>query len=257
VLEIEQPEIPEVPEVPEAPPAPTFFDRLAKALQPVVDFFSVIARALIFSAVAVLVGLVLPKQTTLVRETIGEQPVLSGGFGLLSVGVFVAAIIVLALLSITVILIPLTISLIVLLSLAFTLGIVYGLIAVGGEFGRRIMIAAKQEWTTTLQTAVGGFSMAFLLGLLSYGLWGVIGGLLWTLVGAIGLGSVLLTRFGTQPYIPSDQRSAPSGKNKDGADQINDDAETLVMEAIELAEAPEEDIPEVSEDDPGEEPESE
>ena len=115
----EMPEIPEVPEVPQILAEPTFFDRLSRALQPVVSFFSVIARALIFSAVAVLVGLVLPKNTTMVRETIEEQPVLSGGFGLLSVGVFVAAIIMLALLSITVILIPLTVSLIVLLSLAF------------------------------------------------------------------------------------------------------------------------------------------
>ncbi|MFN2144263.1 MAG: hypothetical protein ACK2T7_02870, partial [Anaerolineales bacterium] len=231
---------PELPAV--TPSEPTFFDRVARALQPVVSFFSVIARALIFSAVAVLVGLVLPKNTTLVRETIEEQPVLSGGFGLLSVGVFVAAIIMLALLSITVILIPLTVSLIVLLSLAFMLGIVYGLIAVGGEAGRRIMIAAKQEWTPTLQTALGAFSMAFLLGLLSLGLWGFLGGLLWTLTGAIGLGAVLLTRFGTQRYVPTAQRETAGAQISAGEELLDELVEDDAIEPV---------------DDPGEEPASE
>lgn len=236
VPEIEQPEMPEPPEVPDITiPEPDFFDRMARAMQPVVSFFSVIARALIFSAVSVLVGLVLTNNTTVVRKTIEEQPALSGGFGILSVGVFVAAIIMLALLSITVILIPLTVSLIVLLSMAFTLGSVYGLIAVGGELGRRIMVAAKQDWTPTLQTAIGAFSMAFLLGLLSLGLWGFFGGLLWTLVGAVGLGAVLLTRFGTQPYMPAAQREAAMTEKAGGKSLLDDLAD---MDAVEPVDEP-------------------
>ncbi len=92
------------------------------------------------------------------------------------------------------------------------------------------MIAAKQEWTTTLQTALGAFSMAFLLGLLSLGLWGVIGGLLWTLTGAIGLGAVLLTRFGTQQYVSTAQRQAAMTQGTGGEDLLDepgiDDAKT-------------------------------
>ena len=208
---IDVPEIPEPNiEIPEFPSQePTFFDRFLQGMQPVFSFFAVIARALIFSAVAVLIGLVLPKQSQIVRETIEAQPVLSGGFGLLSVGVFVAAVVMLSLLSITVILIPLTIPLIVLLSLALALGLLFGLVVMGSEIGRRMMAAFKQNWTPTLQTALGSFSMAFVLGLLSIGLWGFMGGLLWTLIGAVGLGSVLLTRFGTQRYtggeVPADE----------------------------------------------------
>jgi len=164
---IDVPEIPEpgidIPEV--TPPEPTFFDRFLEGMQPVISFFAVIARALIFSAVAVLVGLVLPKHSQIVRETIEAQTVLSGGFGLLSVGVFIAAVVMLSLLSITVILIPLTIPLIVLLSLALSLGLLFGLVAMGSDIGRRMMFAFKQTWTPTLQTAVGSFSMAFILGL--------------------------------------------------------------------------------------------
>lgn len=202
IPQIDVPGIPEpgieIPEI--TPPEPTFFDRFLQGMQPVFSFFAVIARSLIFSAVAVLIGLVLPKQSQVVRETIEAQPVLSGGFGLLSVGVFVAAVVMLSLLSVTVILIPLTVPLIVLLSLALSLGLLFGLVVMGSEIGRRMMTAFKQNWTPTLQAALGSFSMAFILGLLSIGLWGFMGGLLWTLVGAIGLGSVLLTRFGTQRY---------------------------------------------------------
>jgi hypothetical protein len=254
VPEIEEPEMPEMPEMPDIPAepiSPTFFDRMAKALQPVVSFFSVIARALIFSAVAVLVGLVLPKNTTVVRQTIEQQPVLSGGFGLLSVGVYLAAVIMLALLSITVILIPLTVSLIVLLSLALGLGLGYGFVAVGGEAGRRIMVAAKQEWTPTLKTAIGTFSMAFLLGLLSLGLWGFLGGLLWTLTGAIGLGSVLLTRFGTQVYVSTAEREAAKAK-KTGGENLIEDQEETVDDAEEPADPVSTEEGPVEEESPGE-----
>ena len=212
---IDVPEIPEPDtEIPEFPSQePTFFDRFLQGMEPVFSFFAVIARSLIFSAVAVLIGLVLPKQSQIVRETIEAQPVLSGGFGLLSVGVFVAAVVMLSLLSITVILIPLTVPLIVLLSLAFALGLLFGLVVMGNEIGRRMMAAFKQNWTPTLQTALGSFSMAFVLGLLSIGFWGFMGGLLWTLIGAIGLGSVLLTRFGTQRYTGSAKPGKPKAES--------------------------------------------
>jgi hypothetical protein len=223
IPEIDAPELPEAPEAPvppSVPDKPDFIDRVSTGLQPVIRFFATIARALVFSAVAVLVGLVLPRHSQVVRETIADQPVLSGGFGLLSVAVFIAVVIVLALLSITVILIPITVASIVLLSLALVLGLMFGLMAVGADVGRRMMVALKQEWTPMLQMALGNFSLTFILGLLSIGLWGFLGGLLWTVVGAVGLGAVLLTRFGTQDYVPASQRqvSVPIDEGEISAD---------------------------------------
>lgn len=199
IPEIQQPDIPSIPELPQR----TFGNNVSRALQPVVSFFATLARALVFSAVSVLAVLVMPKHSKRVRSVIEEKPVLSGGFGLLSVVVFTAAVVMLALLSITVILIPLTVPLIILLSLALVLGLLFGVIAAGAEVGRRMMIAFKQNWTPTLQMAIGSFSLSFILGLLSLGLWSAFGGLLWTVVGAMGLGSVLLTRFGTREYVPA------------------------------------------------------
>lgn len=204
IPEIDIPEIPDIPE-PGTPPTPsrepTFFDNVSQALRPVVSFFGALARALVFSAVAVLIFLVVPKHGHRVSQAIEEYPVLSGGFGLLSVAVFTAAVVVLSLLSITVILIPLTVPAIILLSLALVLGLVFGLIAVGADVGRRMMTAFKASWSSTLQVAIGSFSLSFVLGLLSIGLWSFFGGLLWTVVGAVGLGSVLLTRFGSRRYV--------------------------------------------------------
>lgn len=210
IPEIDIPDIPEPNTPPVVPQEPTFFDRLSESLRPVISFFAALARALVFSAVAVLIFLVVPKHGSRVSEAIENYPVLSGGFGLLSVAVFTAAVVMLSLLSVTVILIPLTIPAIILLSLALVLGLLFGLIAVGADVGRRMMKGFKQNWSSTLQVAIGSFSLAFVLGLLSIGLWSFLGGLLWTVVGAVGLGSVLLTRFGTRTYVSASRSSGSS-----------------------------------------------
>ena len=200
IPQIDLPEnVPSLPEVSE----PSFSNNVSRALQPVVSFFTTLARALVFSAVSVLALLLMPKQGRRVSHTIELNPKLAGGFGLLSVAVFITAVVMLALLSITVILIPVTVPLIILLSLALALGLLFGMIAAGAEVGRRMMIALKQTWSSTLQIAIGSFSLSFVLGLLSVGLWGVLGGLLTAVVSAMGLGAVLLTRFGTRDYVPS------------------------------------------------------
>lgn len=212
IPEIDIPEISDIDPPPVEPSTPTVVDNVSNALRPVVSFFAALARALVFSAVAVLAFLIAPQQGGRVSRTIETNPVLTGGFGLLSVAVFTAAVVMLALLSITVILIPLTVPAIILLSLALAIGLLFGLIAAGAEVGRRIMNAFKQEWSTVLRVSVGSFSLAFILGVLSLGLWGFLGSVLWMVVGAIGLGAVLLTRFGTRDYIPAAERAAPAPK---------------------------------------------
>lgn len=212
IPEITAPETPATPEVPQTPQSP-FFTGVSTALRPVVQFFAALARALVFSAVAVLVFLIVPQHSSRVSKAIQTNPVMTGGFGLLSVAVFTAAVVMLALLSITVILIPLTVPAIILLSLALALGLMFGLISAGAETGRRMMLAFKQSWSVTLQVAVGSFSLSFVLGLLSIGLWSFLGSLLWMAVGAMGLGSVLVTRFGTRTYVSPTPAGAAAGED--------------------------------------------
>jgi len=203
-VNIELPEdVPSIPEITQ----PSFTNNVSRALQPVLSFFTTLARALVFSAVSVLALLLMPKNGKRVRTALEGNPGLSGGFGLLSVAVFVTAVVMLALLSITVILIPVTIPMIIVLSLALALSLLFGLMAAGAEVGRRMMNALKQTWSPTLQIAIGSFSLSFVLGLLSIGLWGVLGGLMTAVVSAMGLGAVLLTRFGTRDYVPAAKSS--------------------------------------------------
>jgi hypothetical protein len=101
-----------------------------------------------------------------------------------------------------------------------------------------MMKGFKQNWSSTLQVAIGSFSLAFVLGLLSIGLWSFLGGLLWTVVGAVGLGSVLLTRFGTRTYVSatlSTESSVPEvlpeESDEDGGENLTTDEEEAQQDA--------------------------
>ncbi len=199
------PEVPEAPQSPEVQPANPFWYQVSDALKPVVDFFSTLVRALLLSAVAVLILLFLPKPGQRVAKAIQEYPVLSGGLGLLSL---VAAAPIMLLLTITIILIPVTI----LFGLGLMVGLFFGLIVVGAEIGRRMAEAFGQHWSATLQAALGMFTLVFFLGLFGLVLWDWIASLLWVMVASIGLGAVLLTRFGTREYVSIKARPVASAR---------------------------------------------
>ncbi len=248
-IQVDIPDIPEMPnvEIPEVTvEQPTFWDNLSRMLQPVVSFFGSMARALIFSAVAAVILLLLPEHGRRVGLAVQEYPVASGGFGLLSVFVFVASVVMLALLSITIILIPLTIPLIILLSIALTIGMFFGIIVVGAEVGRRMMEGFNQNWSSPVQVAIGTFSLTFVLGLLSISLWGFIGGLLWSLVGAVGLGAVLLTRFGTRTYV-STKSTQPETTSASLPVEVEDMELDIEENVDNIAEAEEDEELEISE----------
>jgi len=231
ITETDSGRIPEIPEI-DVPgivvEPPTFWDNVSYALRPVFNFFTNIVGALLFAAIALVVLLLLPKQGERVSKMIKGNPVLAGGFGLLSVFVFAFGVLVLGLLSVTIILIPVTVPAIILLSLALAAGMFFGVIVVGSEFGRRIMLLVKQNWNTNVQVAVGTFSLVFLLGLFNVAFWDILASLAWTAVGAIGLGAVLLTRFGTREYVPPRQSTTASAPAVSGDEDDEEEAETLV-----------------------------
>ncbi|MEN8242557.1 MAG: polymer-forming cytoskeletal protein, partial [Chloroflexota bacterium] len=204
----EVPEIPEIPEVPESPEIPElsrfdkYLDSVSDALRPIISFFWSLVRAFALAAVAVLVFLFLPKHTERVSRVVENYPVTAGGLGILTV---VLSIPVTVVTSITIILIPASI----LIWLGLILGLSYGFIAVGSDVGRRIADGLGQEWKRPLQTAVGAFSIAFLISILGLAQWDWLASLLWIVIGGIGLGAVMMTRFGTREYSgPAPSKSA-------------------------------------------------
>jgi hypothetical protein len=157
-----------------------------------------VITVLVVAAVGGLVALIWPHQTTQIGRTVIEAPWPSFGIGLLTVVAATALIIALAL---TICLSPAA----ALVALALGAAGLFGWIGVGAQVGERLLKALNVHeiaplWAaglgTLLITLVGvGLSVAFCLALLG---WLVI-----LVLGCLGLGAVVLTRFGTMAYVPS------------------------------------------------------
>jgi hypothetical protein len=157
-----------------------------------------VITVLVVAAVAGLVALIWPHQTAQIGRTVIEAPWPSFGIGLLTVVAATALIIALAL---TICLSPAA----ALVALALGAAGLFGWIGVGAQVGERLLQALNVReiaplWAaglgTLLITLVGmGLSVAFCLALLG---WLVI-----LVLGCLGLGAVVLTRFGTMAYVPS------------------------------------------------------
>jgi hypothetical protein len=133
----------------------------------------------------------LPTQTGRVAHTASGQPLVSGGVGLLTAVLFPP---VMLLLIITVCLIPVS----VLLAIAVAVIWAFGLISLGYEVGMRLARMANREWAPALAAGLGTFILILVVN--GIGIIPCVGAIVQLLVGALGLGAVLLTRFGTQPY---------------------------------------------------------
>lgn len=148
-------------------------------------------KSLMLAALAVLVMMFLPKHTQLVADTVVSQPVLAGALGLLTA--FVAPILFILLL------ITICFSVVGILgAVVLVAAWVLGMVAVGLEVGNRLSEATKQEFQPVVAAGLG----TLILGLVVFGI-GLIPCIGWMapfLVGIIGTGAVLMTRFGRQEY---------------------------------------------------------
>ncbi len=154
-----------------------------------------LASILVVAVVAGLVALIWPNQTAQVGRTLLSSPWPSLGVGLLTATLAVVLIIFLA---ITICLSPLA----ALAALILGAAGLFGWIAVGALLGERLLIALKAReivplWAAGLGTLVitvvsAGLDAAFCLA--------PLGWLLTIILGCMGLGAVVLTRFGTTAY---------------------------------------------------------
>jgi hypothetical protein len=152
------------------------------------DVFKAIFVALAVAALGLLIVLFWPKQTEKVGQAILVAPLPSGGVGLLTAVVAVALMVLLA---ITICLSPIALLLGVALLAAGT----FGWAAVGLLVGRRLLEAFKVKVITPLMAVAAGILLLSLLGAIP-----CLGALVVIVAGCVGLGAVVLTRFGTQTY---------------------------------------------------------
>lgn len=148
-------------------------------------------QSFMLAALAVLVLMFWPKQTRLVADTVIEQPVIAGAFGLLTT---IVAPILFLLLIITICFAVVGIVGVVVLVAAWVLG----LIALGLEVGERLAKAANQDWQPVIAGGIG--TLIFSLVVNGIGFIPCVGWLAPFLLGAVGLGAVMMTRFGTRSY---------------------------------------------------------
>ena len=158
-----------------------------------------IAGVLVVATVAGLVALLWPGPTNRVAQTASKAPWPSIGVGLLTA--FAATALVVAL-AVTVCLSPVAL----LAALAVSAGGLFGWIAIGALVGERLMEALKARQITPLfATSLG----TLLITVVSSGLRlvrcvGVFGWMVTLALGCLGLGAVVLTRFGTTQYTPDE-----------------------------------------------------
>lgn len=175
------------------PPVKTFSDIMFGLLTRVM-------QTLGLAVLAVIVVLVLPHPTKHVADSISNQPWMSLGAGFLTL---LAAPFALLILTITIILIPVTI----LAALSLAAAVIFGWIALGFQIGRRMEVLFKTQWADAVSAGLGTLVLGFAVWVL--GFVPCIGWLIGLIAGGIGLGGVALSGFGTRTSALSAPPAAP------------------------------------------------
>ena len=192
-------QIDRVPPAPRIPSLPALWDAgPGRVLDWTVRAVRTLVAIVVIGAVAGLVALIWPQQTAQVGRTVADAPGPSLGIGLLTSIAGTAFIIALA---ITICLSPVA----VLAALALSAAGLFGWIAVGAVVGERLMRALNVQQIAPMWAAGLG---ALLITLIGTGLSAAfclapIGWLMIFALGSVGLGAVVLTRFGTTAYTGS------------------------------------------------------
>ncbi|OGO35001.1 MAG: hypothetical protein A2W35_17605 [Chloroflexi bacterium RBG_16_57_11] len=195
-----------------------------------------LGRSFIWAILALLVGLFIPRNAERAAAAATVKPVVAGGLGCLTMLVVPA---MLGLLFLSICGIPISLLGLFLLVAAWA----FGIIAIGLETGKRLALLLKQDWALPVSAMVG----TFLLTLLINGLGALIPCVGWVvpaLVGMVGLGAALVTRYGARA-LPDAEVLTSSAQS------------SQVMETIPLPSAPPEepssDLPAVDIQPPDEE----
>lgn len=203
------PQILPSPEIRVPSPMNIRFANPEMVLGPLFSFVSNIISALVVAALAVLVALLLPQQTSRVGQTMTKAVVPSFGYGLLTALAAGAAIIFLAL---TICLSPIAI----LGALVLLAASLYGWICFGAVIGERLLKAFNAKTVEPVWAAgLGTLIVSLVIALINAGLSLVccLEVIVWAVVfvlGCAGLGAVVLTRFGSQPYPPATESAEES-----------------------------------------------
>ncbi len=149
-------------------------------------------------AASVLIISLWPEQVKVIAETLTRAPLESGGIGLAAVVVGVPAGLVLLIAAC--------------LGLAVWLGLLiaglFGLTALASEVGSRVLESAGAKGVSPIYRVILGVALIQLLGLVP-----CLGFLLQVVVYSLGIGAVILSRFGTYQAYPEREGAIGEGSN--------------------------------------------
>ena len=200
-------ELPDLPSFRDTVRIPSFGrSSIGPFFSPVTGILWFVFRSLLVAALAILVVLFWPKPAERAGNAAVSQPIVAGGLGCLTL---IVVPILCVLLAITIIGLPVSFLAVV----ALVVAVVFGWIAIGVEVGRRMAEAFDWELHPAAAAGIGTLAVSFVVG--GIGLIPCIGWLAPLLVGAAGLGAVILTRFGSREYeLASGAAELPPPKSK-------------------------------------------
>jgi hypothetical protein len=225
----ERPERPEAPEVPERPDRPerpsppvewheewgrpSFVTRVGNFIgDGVVNIF----WAFIVAGLSVLLLLFFPANLQEIQNTLNRATPVSFIVGLMTLLAAGAVIILLGLFF----WLLLPICGIVFVALALALGVLGGWAVIGKYLGLRIFEAVNTPARSEISTTFLGVTVLTLVATMPFldhlpligWMFTLVGVGVMILVGSTGLGAVVLSRFGTQPYVPASAATAPAAE---------------------------------------------
>jgi hypothetical protein len=111
---------------------------------------------------------------------------------------------------VTLILIPVAVLVVFVGVLAIALAWLFGMIALGNEVGERFTQSINQTWAPALTAGFGTFLLMLVGG--AIGEIPCVGWLFVALIGFVGIGAAVLTRFGTRPLqtVPVNVSTPPT-----------------------------------------------
>lgn len=159
---------------------------------PEFNFAWYVLKIFLWAALATLVVLFFPKASGRVAHAFVHQPLIAGGLGLLTV---ILAIPLAVIFIVTIVFSPLGLFMFLVLGLCWA----FGLIAIGLEIGKRFTGLLNRDWADPVEAALGTFFLILVIDGVNEFI-PCIGWMVPAVVGVVGLGAVLMTRFGTQIY---------------------------------------------------------
>jgi hypothetical protein len=139
--------------------------------------------------VTVLTVFLIPKPVRLISSAIKEKPFKVTAWGLTGLVLIVPLAVLLAVSVVGIVLIPLEMAIVL-------FAVLLGFIAVSQLVGRRLFTVLKRHDQSLMRETIWGLLILWLIGWIPY-----VGWMVKMCAIVIGLGGVLLTRFGTNPHV--------------------------------------------------------